>query len=649
MSSWRDEQRSRDNPLRSPGDQSRQPLLLANDDDEYSFATSRPPTLSDRGGTSIQAPEEPGETVISTYELPEIRHGEKKTIGYWWNVFVAYVHANTNRQSLILLTYLVLLILIGTSNRVTFKIMQYASYNYSYFISQLTTFIYLPVNFGVILFKLLFTNDISPDQRTFPWYKFLVMGTLDSMQGLLIVVGGLKVPGTMQNLLLQGAVPVTMLFSIFLLRNRGCDRCLEAKKILGEQDVHYTEEPGAQCTPEECQLSVTIDGTNINGHFKYDCQDILREKDNVLFDGFLERDPIADVRVQTSATPWSKHFKTYYTIPQYLGATIILFGLVVSVWPAFQTKNQVPGSLPPGGLPLWDLVFFSSNIPTALSGVYKEIAFRTCEDMDVWWLNGWVALWQFTVGLSYAPLAAVMTGIEVSAIPENMYQGFQCVFEEHNSINLNLSLPACQAELLVCQNTSKPVPSNNSYLLYENFTTPCTCSCAGDCGNGNNPVCCDSCNGRYPPISSLPAWSATLMYMSFNIAYNVFLVLVIKHGSAALMYIASTVVLPLGSVAFTSKALLGPFHAQPFTVYTGAGLGVVLLGLIVYRFLGKSRPNTPSELANVGMGTINITLIDSPAEPILIRPRTVREVRNRYYNQLGLQDSQSRRVPSQQV
>lgn len=38
----------------------------------------------------------------------------------------------------------------------------------------------------------------------FPKWKFAVMGFLDSMQGLLIVVGGLQVPGIMQNLLLQG-------------------------------------------------------------------------------------------------------------------------------------------------------------------------------------------------------------------------------------------------------------------------------------------------------------------------------------------------------------------------------------------------------------------------------------------------------------
>jgi len=71
--------------------------------------------------------------------------------------------------------------------------------------------------------------------------------------------------------------------------------------------------------------------------------------------------------------------------------------------------------------------------------------------------------------------------------------------------------------------------------------------------------------------------------MVANIAYNVFLVLVIKHGSAALMYATSTVVLPLGSIAFTISVFMGD-HATAFDVYTGIGLGVVLFGLIIYRF-----------------------------------------------------------------
>ena len=50
---------------------------------------------------------------------------------------------------------------------------------------------------------------------------------------------------------------------------------------------------------------------------------------------------------------------------------------------------------------------------------------------------------------------------------------------------------------------------------------------------------------------------ATMLYMGANIIYNVLLILVIKHFDAAMMYVASTVVLPLGAVCFTVHAFLG--------------------------------------------------------------------------------------------
>lgn len=71
--------------------------------------------------------------------------------------------------------------------------------------------------------KLACTNHITPEMRMFeqkkfpltfstvkyPKWKFMVMGLFDSLQGILMVVGGIHVPGMMQNLLLQGmSIPV---------------------------------------------------------------------------------------------------------------------------------------------------------------------------------------------------------------------------------------------------------------------------------------------------------------------------------------------------------------------------------------------------------------------------------------------------------
>eukprot|EP01112_Ceratiomyxa_fruticulosa_P021642 TRINITY_DN768_c0_g1_i1.p1 TRINITY_DN768_c0_g1~~TRINITY_DN768_c0_g1_i1.p1 ORF type:complete len:517 (+),score=83.99 TRINITY_DN768_c0_g1_i1:1275-2825(+) len=488
--------------------------------------------------------------------------------------FIGKIKRTFRGQNAMLLFYLVGVVLIGTTNRVTFKIMQYSTINYGYFDSQFTTFVYLPINFAVIFFKINFTKTITPEMRRFPTYKFLVMGFLDSLQGLLIVVGGLYVPGIMQNLLLQGSVPVTMLFSIFLLRPRGCSHCRKVKSLLKSKNITFAEETTLPetCTATNCLCRVTVNGMEIDTNNMGDLLDSMKQ---------LNR----KVVLYTSAKSWETHVKSFYSLAQYVGAVIILSGLVVSVFPALKSG---------AGAFKYDLMFFTATIPTALSGVYKEIAFRDAEDMDVWYLNGWVALFQFLIGLTYAPLAAVMSGLPIRDIPSNLYQGLFC------------------------------------FLLGRNFVVD-KCLTSFPCGD--TTICCDSCNGVYPGVSDVSALWGMLMYMTANVAYNVFLVLVIKHGSAALMYVASTLVLPLGSICFTIPAFLGR-NATKFNIYDGAGLVVVLVGLITYRFLGKkSAPATGvAILSNIGEPIFVEVGQDNPA----FKPRTREQIRGNYYQRLGL-------------
>jgi len=388
----------------------------------------------------------------------------------------------------------------------------------------------------------------------------------------------------MQNLLLQGSVPVTMLFSLFLLKSYGDDITRVARGILQSRHIYFTEQYAGDDRVEDARLKntsvvrITVNGTDMGnipsilkdetppdpdpfarlgiwlekslcGPKRPDRTSLgqIQETDlhNVtLFQGSSADELRTKSVVLISDSPsWGHHFWTFDTIAQYMGAAVILTGLVVSVWPSLIKESGGAGLIG------WELIFFSSTIPIALSGVYKEMGFKAC-DLDVWYLNGYVAIWQFVLGLLYAPLAAVMTGLAISDIPLNIWQGLQC------------------------------------WLLGTNFITRergFDCSIALECGTGGNKMCCDSCDGSIPTISSLRAIWGVLFYMIFNIAYNVFLVLVIKHGSAALMYATSTVVLPLGSIAFIIPAFMGQ-HAIPFDVYTGIGLAVVLIGLVIYRF-----------------------------------------------------------------
>lgn len=476
-----------------------------------------------------------------------------------------------NSGAVLLFIYVVLCVIFGAANRVSFKLMQYPLINYGYFISQFTTFIYLPVNFVVILLKLLFTDDISEQSLAFPKWKFAVMGFLDSMQGLLIVVGGLQVPGIMQNLLLQGAVPVTMIFSLLLLRPTGDDISRIARMILEKKNIKFSEKYQEKSDEMQSVCKIYLNGNEIKNVPKLLANEVPPDPDVLariidwvtqkfekkteddlssvtLFSG-LDKDLLEHGQVEliTDSPPWSVHLKSFYSFSQYLGAAIVLAGLVVSVWPAVTTGSGSAGPI------LWDLIFFTATIPTALSGVYKEIGFRSVDDMDVWYLNGWVCVFQFLFGLLYAPVAAVMSipPIPMDQIIPQIWQGFQC------------------------------------FLLGTNFITRANgfdCSEDVTCGLPGQLGCCDSCDGSLPGVSSISALVSLCIYMLANIGYNVLLVLVIKHGSAALMYITSTIVLPLGTICFTFRFLLGE-HAQTFDWYNGSGLAVVMFGLFVYRFV----------------------------------------------------------------
>jgi len=108
-------------------------------------------------------------------------------------------------------------------------------------------------------------------------------------------------------------------------------------------------------------------------------------------------------------------------------------------------------------------------------------------------------------------------------------------------------------------------------------------------------------------------------YIAANIAYNIVILLVIKYGSAALLYVvwmsfvalfqgylsflsfvftdlleslqASAVVLPLANIAFTLDFIMGN-QAQNLSVYDIVGLVVILIGLLIYRSTSEEAPPT---------------------------------------------------------
>eukprot|EP01096_Ripella_sp_DP13-Kostka_P013751 TRINITY_DN601_c0_g1_i1.p1 TRINITY_DN601_c0_g1~~TRINITY_DN601_c0_g1_i1.p1 ORF type:complete len:525 (-),score=217.52 TRINITY_DN601_c0_g1_i1:76-1527(-) len=413
----------------------------------------------------------------------------------------------------LVLGLMVAVVIVGTANRVLFRKMLYPMANYAFFTNQLTSFIYIPV-FWPVVWTLMWAGKITKEMREFPWWKFVVMGMLDSLAGLLMTFGGAHTNGSMQLLLSQAAIPFTMAFSIVV--------SLDSLQFIFKRAM------------------------------------IVRYK-------------------------WN----------HYTGAVIIISGIFVSLYAQLFIETSSGGNQTVSGL----IIYFMGSIPTAFSGVYKEIGFKGA-DLEVNYLNAWVAFWQFVIGMLFLPVTTFQSfgGLPFDSIPGNLWDGARCFM-------------------------------------------------------GFNSLPTDDCEG---------AGVAVMSYLVANIFYNVVILAMIKYGSAALLYVASALILPLADLCFTQSWIMGPY-AQSLSIFDVIGLIVIILGLVIYRFLGgkespadeedgvegENKPETDNEgedeIEDVPIISFPISEVRSIRRRKNVRrehaPRDVGTVRNTYLARLGFKET----------
>lgn len=212
--------------------------------------------------------------------------------------------------------------------------------------------------------------------------------------------------------------------------------------------------------------------------------------------------------------------KAKYNLFQYTGALILAGGIITVLAP----------TLSGGGDALWACVMILSTIPMALSSVYKEIALGE-QDVDPVYLNGWIAVFQFFFSIVLCVPSSLVSDppVPVKDLPANMLAGLKCFV----GINTN------------------------------------TCDIDEDDGECH----VDDCNPSAPMFVTL--------YLFFNQLYNLLIILILKYGSANLLFMALTLMVPLGNIAFTL-----PFipQRQTLRVTDIAGLIIICLGLGIFRF-----------------------------------------------------------------
>jgi hypothetical protein len=105
-----------------------------------------------------------------------------------------------------------------------------------------------------------------------------------------------------------------------------------------------------------------------------------------------------------------------------------------------------------------------------------------------------------------------------------------------------------------------------------------------DCLRGINTILEPSADGSVQPDDCAMGFTYVSIYLAFNVVYNLLMVVILKEGSANILWMASTVIVPLSNVAFSLDFI--PNH-QPMKTMDIVGLVIIMSGLVVYRFTAQ--------------------------------------------------------------
>jgi drug/metabolite transporter (DMT)-like permease len=210
--------------------------------------------------------------------------------------------------------------------------------------------------------------------------------------------------------------------------------------------------------------------------------------------------------------------KAQYNMYQYFGALVVVAGIMTVLAPTLSGSGSV----------LWAIMMILSTVPMALSSVYKEIALGETE-LDPIYLNGWIAVFQLMFSLVLCVPCAYASDppVPIAELPANLWDGLLCYGGKDS---------------ITCDGNDDACVSDDCYLYGPLFVT---------------------------------------IYLVFNQAYNLLIILILKYGSANLLYLALTLMVPLGNVAFTLPFV--PEHSNLRSTDI-VGLVIICLGLGCYRF-----------------------------------------------------------------
>jgi len=429
---------------------------------------------------------------------------------------------SSNEETKLLITFL-LMVIVGTANKVFQKLQAIPMYNYPNSLNLLQNFVYCPLCFAYILpvsrFGLL-NNAIPAEVSVMKKTPFAIMGLLDCITCMLLTFAAVYLPGSLLILLPQAAIPISMILS---------------KKIKGESYAKY-QYLGAVVVV--LGILVVLEPLVTQRHeADFVCEAYDQDEFCALCEEEMTEGGCLGHRTQGSlqsalgggfvVTPWNGE-----------ADRVILQSLAQSNSSAPIANNDRDGELcrwiPSDSAQddgsstttlLWSIVTILACIPMTLSSIYKEQALSGSQsNIDPIFLNGWVALFQLLFSFPLSIPAGMTSNPPVTPLdlPKNIWDGIKC------------------------------------YLGIATITSGC-----------------------HPDDKCYESPLYVNVFLVFNVCFNILIVYILKFGSANVLFMASTVMVPIGNLAFALPFMPG---STPLKDSDVAGLMVILLGLVTYRF-----------------------------------------------------------------
>mmetsp|Transcript_800 Transcript_800/g.1266 ORF Transcript_800/g.1266 Transcript_800/m.1266 type:complete len:533 (-) Transcript_800:59-1657(-) len=433
----------------------------------------------------------------------------------------AVIKSNSNDFKLTVAFFL--MVLMGTLNSILYKLVAIPFYNYPNFLNVFGIFAFTAALFVYIIPVSRFgwfNNIISPEQLALSKRPFAIMGGLDCIATTMQVFASIYLPGPLLILLPQAAIPISMAFSSRITGERF--RLFQyVGAVVVVAGIFVVLEPliSHRHSPDRVCEAINLD------NYCTVCQtETTRE-------GCLSHR--LDVDYYSSSPSSTLDFTAY--LSKFAGANKSDHvgnanngdddgeGQAICEW--VDVEGAASGGEGEKLLLVWCFVMILSCIPMTLSSIYKEIVLSDDEnELDPIYLNGWIALFQsfYSIVLAVPGGMSSSPAVSPSELPEHFYDGFKCYIGEGTITK------GCHPDDLC---------SSHAFLIFN-------------------------------------------LGLLVNIIYMILMMYILKYGSASLLYLALTITVPLGNIAFAMPFMPG---STPMHLSDTLGLLVIMTGLVLYR------------------------------------------------------------------